>query len=793
MFGYTYDPETGGLLLDGLPARSSNEPRPVYASELNILGLDSYWKYENQDDFPYMWAEASRYFYRGNFVFSTVGGSLTEKPSVALTPLKDKDGKPIDSFVLPVDSVLLPVDLDKMVEKNKEWLLVAEQTTVKKIYDVYRRRHKKLDCFHVAFSGGKDSIVLLELVKRALPASSYMVIFGDTKMEFPDTYKVVDQVEEECKKEGISFYRASSRLDPEESWRLFGPPSRVIRWCCTVHKSTPQTLKMREILKKNDYVGLDFVGVRMYESARRAEYEEECYSAKQKGQFSSNPILSWSSAEIWLYIYFRNLLINETYKKGNSRAGCLFCPMCSGKAVSFRNLCYPKEVKVFTDLIKGSVSDHNIDSYISKAWGERKNGRDLRNNERRYFEEIDGDRLKITVVKPTTDWREWFKTLGTISYRYSVSQEENKIVATIPLSINKTSEGKYFKQVFYKTAYCVRCQACEANCRNGSISFVNGVKIDNCIHCKQCHEIDDGCWIFKSVRLPNSTETQMSSLNTFADHAPKAEWLKAFFIQGALFFDPEKKDECLVTLGPNQYNIFKRFLVDAGLMVSANINKSEAKKKTTSECESKSRKVKQYLTTPFFDIVKKLGVDDPGTWGLILTQLVYNNAQMRWYVEHLPINQTVERADMTEALKSEGVSSKDSQSIAKAFRRLVEGPLGTTMHFGEVVVNKKTFVAVKRTTAILNDMRVLLYAMYRFAEKGDGQRQFTLSDLINDNNNGSGISPARLFGYTREKLEPMFRGISASYGEYLNASFTHDLEKISLREGKTSEDILKLF
>ena len=106
MFGYTHDPETGGLLLDGLPARSSNEPRPVYASELNILGLDSYWKYENQDDFPYMWAEAGRYFYRGNFVFSTVGGSLTEKPGVTLTSLKDKDGK---TFEIEGDSVVMSV------------------------------------------------------------------------------------------------------------------------------------------------------------------------------------------------------------------------------------------------------------------------------------------------------------------------------------------------------------------------------------------------------------------------------------------------------------------------------------------------------------------------------------------------------------------------------------------------------------------------------------------------------------------------------------------------------------
>ena len=41
--------------------------------------------------------------------------------------------------------------------------------------------------FYVAFSGGKDSVVTLDLVQRALPHNSFKVLFGDTGMEFPDT------------------------------------------------------------------------------------------------------------------------------------------------------------------------------------------------------------------------------------------------------------------------------------------------------------------------------------------------------------------------------------------------------------------------------------------------------------------------------------------------------------------------------------------------------------------------------------------------------------------------------
>ena len=47
----------------------------------------------------------------------------------------------------------------------------------------------------MAFSGGKDSVVLLDLVKHALAKLSLIVVFGDTRMEFPDTCKIVDAVE----------------------------------------------------------------------------------------------------------------------------------------------------------------------------------------------------------------------------------------------------------------------------------------------------------------------------------------------------------------------------------------------------------------------------------------------------------------------------------------------------------------------------------------------------------------------------------------------------------------------
>lgn len=56
MYTYSYDEETGGILLNTTPTVFSKEPRPVYADELNLLGFDKYWNYVNQSDTPYMWA-----------------------------------------------------------------------------------------------------------------------------------------------------------------------------------------------------------------------------------------------------------------------------------------------------------------------------------------------------------------------------------------------------------------------------------------------------------------------------------------------------------------------------------------------------------------------------------------------------------------------------------------------------------------------------------------------------------------------------------------------------------------
>ena len=82
MYSYTWDEETGGLLLNSSPLQFSKEPRPVFSEELDILGFGKYWNYDKSDSAPIMWAEANNYIYRGRLVAQSKGGTFFTAPKI---------------------------------------------------------------------------------------------------------------------------------------------------------------------------------------------------------------------------------------------------------------------------------------------------------------------------------------------------------------------------------------------------------------------------------------------------------------------------------------------------------------------------------------------------------------------------------------------------------------------------------------------------------------------------------------------------------------------------------------
>ena len=256
MYNYEWDPNTGGYILTTKMAGITKELRPVFYEELELLGLKKWgWKYPKTEK-PLLWAETRRYIYRGRLVAEAGGGGLYSRPTLK---------------VLEENLIIEPVDVENMVEKNKILMNGIVQSTLENIYSTFNKyKSRKYDVFYVAFSGGKDSIVLLDLVQRALPHNEFKVVFSDTTMEVSDTYKAVDKARERWNT--LDFYIAKSMYTAQESWRLFAPPGRTQRWCCSVHKSTPSILLLREVAKKDNLKVLVFDGVRAEESDARATY-----------------------------------------------------------------------------------------------------------------------------------------------------------------------------------------------------------------------------------------------------------------------------------------------------------------------------------------------------------------------------------------------------------------------------------------------------------------------------------------------------------------------------------------
>ena len=88
---------------------------------------------------------------------------------------------------------------------------------------------------------------------------------------------------------------------------------------------------------------------------------------------------------------------------------------------------------------------------------------------------------------------------------------------------------------------------------------------------------------------------------------------------------------------------------------------------------------------------------------------------------------------------------------------------------------------------------MILYSLYKFAEHCGGYYQFTLSTLLDDTIERDGVSPTQIFGLDRDVMIPILNGLSVNYPEFISASFSLGLDTISLREEKTSEDVLTIF
>lgn len=789
MYQYTWDTETGGLLLLSDQSQFSKEPRPVYYRELNILGFSDYWNYPQDDSAPIMWAEANNYIYRGKIIARTKGGSVCTKPElIVLEP--PGEGENFLSFV----------DVDEMCKRNQDLMETLVQETIQKIFNTYIEYKNKIDVFYLAFSGGKDSVIALDLVQRALPHDEFKVLFGDTQMEFSDTYDLIEKIKSDCEKTGIEFLVSKSTLSPDITWHEFGPPAQRIRWCCSVHKTSPQILLLRKITNKPSFRGMAFTGIRGDESTSRSQYDEISFGEKHKGQYSFHPILDWSSAEVFLHIFANNLRLNETYKKGNSRAGCLVCPMAALKNFYFKEVSY-SESAVSDDLTttkynniilstssKSLSTKQEITNFMDTCgWKARRSGRELNFSQDYCLEALENGWLTITLLRERTNWREWIKTLGDIvsmdedhveiiydGKKHYIYHEyfKDKQIFKVDVSDNTKNDilfASALKIVLRKTAYCICCQVCEANCPHGFITMKDGnvTVSDKCIKCRKCHDVFHGCLVANSIKLPKEVK-KMGSVDRYGNIGIEYQWVLDYF---------EKQDEYWDNndLGPNKIKNLKSFLADAEVIVP--------RKNTITHLGKR---------------VAEIGIDTISAWGILVSNLVYTS-EFNWWVMNTVPGMSYTPIELTAKLEKD-VSSKDSRNhIVSAFKNIFASNDIVGNEFGLGICelkegsSKRVLIDISRSYWDDPIPEVILYSLFKFAEACDGYYQFSLKTLMDDTIDREGISPTRIFGLSYDTMIKVLNGLSMNYPDYISASFSLDLDSINLREDKSANDVLALF
>lgn len=197
----------------------------------------------------------------------------------------------------------------------------------------------------VAYSGGKDSDVILELTKMA--GIPYRAIYKNTTIDPPGTIKHVKEMGAEIRQPKKTFFQLI---------RENGLPSRFSRFCC-------QYLKEYKIMDKS------IMGIRSDESqARKKRYLEptECrfYGSKKEHVEAIYPILNWSLEDVKEFVEERHLKLAPYYYREDGsidytrRLGCMGCPMAyiKNRREVFKQ--YPNLLRQYVRNLRMYRSDH---------------------------------------------------------------------------------------------------------------------------------------------------------------------------------------------------------------------------------------------------------------------------------------------------------------------------------------------------------------------------------------------------------------------------------------------------
>lgn len=769
MYGYEWTDEYGIFRLT-VNAKIQKEIRPVFHEELDFFGMSKFWDYPRDTEAPLMWAEGIRRYVMNHVcVAEARGGGFYTKPEIRL--LTEERLK------------LQPINLQRLYEVNRSLMVSLEHKAIHFIQEQHKKYESRGYAFVCAFSGGKDSIVLLDLCSKALPPSDFYVVFNNTGMELSDTIAAVDKAKERWPE--LRFEVAKSHMDPKDSWKEFGPPASKLRWCCSVHKSVPTILLLKQLTGENAKAVV-FDGVRAEESARRANYSEVGEGVKNSLQVNCHALLGWSSAEIYIYLLSNGILLNNAYRHGMYRVGCMVCPMSAKWQDSLIAYNYHDEVaealatvENMTIQAKGKLDKKYVED---GGWQARVGGKILQQGENRVSEFTEDNKLIFSLTNVKQKWEDVMPIFGCrveesegeiilqtkhalCKIEYSSSDTED-IISIFPVSNLDRFDIATLRAIANKTAYCVGCMACVPQCPTNAFQIIEGkihIREKACVHCYNCCTYTDrGCMVAKSLHIRNDS---VKNPDRYRNFGLRQSFYTHFTDNGVDCFD-------MKALGPDQYKSLRYWMGDAGILKK-------------SEGNNKEQILKEL--TPLGEKLLPMGAYNPFVWAILWANLANDSIVAKAFCQNIRVGEMFQKEDLVECLDHEISEKSRDQAVNSLLSTFRDSPIGSALQQGIQIDKSYLRAGWDCPNAV-----ALLYALYLYAEH-IGRRSFTYTELVNTHNNPKtiAISPHDIYGIDPKCFREHLQGLAMHFPEYIRVSFVANLDNIIL-ENVSSVDVIDL-
>ena len=431
---------------------------------------------------------------------------------------------------------------EKFVKSNRLRLEQLEQEAIEYIKEIGHRY--QIEDMMISFSGGKDSTVVADLVSRALDNGEQKIlhIFGDTTLEFPLTYEYVQRYKKNHYKTPVISSRNRDK-DFLQLCSVIGPPSRVMRWCCTVFKTGAITRKIEKVFRNKNHI-ITFYGIRRSESASRSKYEKESDSPKITKQTVVSPVIDWYDFDIWLYLLSKKIDFNDAYRLGYSRVGCWCCPNNSQWSEFLSKIHMPELYSQFRNTIvefARQIGKPDPEEYVDSGnWKARQGGNGVEMAQKSVIEftpcATEENAFNYELQRNITqELYELFKPFGTLDFQignarlgevYVIDRNgqialklqgkigQTKLKVTIyknDLAGARSLKGAEEKVKCQITKYqmCMGCLACEGVCRKDAITIKETkegisyhISDSKCVRCGECvgHFVA-GCYMRKVLAI----------------------------------------------------------------------------------------------------------------------------------------------------------------------------------------------------------------------------------------------------------------------------------------------------